>query len=255
LIPQSELPESDVINKDSPLPLYHQLMEKIRQEIESGNWQPGQLIPSEAELCKTHDISRAVVRQALKELEYQGFLIRKQGKGTYVAKPAISYHLAQRLLGFYEDMVSKGTKPISKVLKQEVIKATGDVATQLEIKPGEDVIAIERLRLVNDEPIVLVMSYLPNHLCPGLINENLRANSLYELLEGKFGLKLTHGYRTIMAVAADSRQSNLLGIKKGSPLISFDGVTYLEDGRPIEWYQSVHRGDRGKFIVRLRREM
>jgi GntR family transcriptional regulator len=254
LSPQTELTENDVIQKDSPLPLYHQLMEKIRQEIEGGKWQPGHLIPSETELCKTHDISRAVVRQALKELEYQGLLIRKQGKGTYVAKPAISYHLAQRLLGFYEDMAAKGTKPVSRVLKQEIIKAAGDVATHLEIKPGEEVVTIERLRLVNDEPLVLVTSYLPNNLCPKLIHEDLRTNSLYAMLEEKYGYRLTHGYRTIMAVAADTRQSNLLSVQKNSPLISFDGVTYLEDGRPIEWYQSVHPGDRGKFIVRLKRE-
>ena len=112
----SEWPELggvEAIQKDSPLPLYFQLKELLRQEIESGHWQPGQRIPSEAELCHAFDISRSVVRQALTELEYQGLLYREQGKGTFVAQPKISESLMQDLSGFYEDMVAKGLMPVT----------------------------------------------------------------------------------------------------------------------------------------------
>lgn len=248
--------DSGAIQKDSPLPLYFQLKELLRQEIESGHWQPGQKIPTEAELCEVFDISRSVVRQALKELEYQGLLYREQGKGTFVAQPKISESLMQNLSGFYEDMVAKGLTPVTKVLRQEVQPADKKVANYLQIEPGDKVIAIERLRSVGNEPIVLVTTYLPYNICPNLVDEDLSTQSLYAVLEKKYGLELSHGRRTIEAVAANQYEAQLLGIAEGAPLVLLDSVSYLKDGRPIEYFHAVHRGDRSKFeveVVRVRR--
>jgi len=244
----------EVIHKDSALPLYYQLIERIRAEIESGRWQPEQQIPSESELCDLFDISRAVVRQALRELEYEGLLVRKQGKGTFVARPIIAYRLAQSLIGLYEDVAAKGPAPISDVLRKETTKASATVAHALQIEAGDDVLLIERLRSVDNEPLVLVTNYLPHDLREVIFDADLRTQSLYVLLEQRCGFNLSHGQRTIQAVAADARQAELLQVKKGAPLISFDGVTYIEGGRPIEWYHSVHRGDRSKFEVELVRD-
>jgi GntR family transcriptional regulator len=243
------------IQKDSPLPLYFQLKELLRQEIESGHWQPGQRIPSEAELCQAFDISRSVVRQALRELEYQGLLYREQGKGTFVAQPKISESLMQDLSGFYEDMVAKGLTPVTKVLGQEVQPADKKIANYLQIEPGDKVIVIERLRSVGSEPINLVTTYLPYDICPDLIDEDLSTQSLYALLEKKHGLELSHGRRTIEAVAANQYEAQLLGVEEGAPLILLDSVSYLRDGRPIEYFHAVHRGDRSRFeveVVRVR---
>jgi GntR family transcriptional regulator len=249
-----DLENTEEIHKDSALPLYHQLIERIRKEIESGRWQPGQQIPSEAEICEHFDISRAVVRQAVRELEFEGLLIREQGKGTFVAQPAIAYRLAQSLLGLYEDMAAKGTAPVSEILKKGIEKAPANVADSLQIDAGNEVLVIERLRYVNNEPLVLVTNYLPHNLCNEILEADLKNRSLYALLETQCGFSLSHGQRTIQAVAADARQAKLLRVKRGDPLISFDGVTYLKDGRPIEFYHSVHRGDRSKFEVQLVRD-
>ncbi|MBS1251847.1 MAG: HTH-type transcriptional repressor YvoA [Anaerolineales bacterium] len=252
---RTTLDRSDTIKKDSPLPLYFQLKELLRQEIEGGKWQPRQRLPSETELCQTFGISRTVVRQALRELEYEGLLYREQGKGTFVAEPKISESLMQDLSGFYEDMVAQGLTPVTKVLMREVQPATGKVADYLQVEPGDKVIVVERLRSIDDEPILLVTTYLPYDICPELVEEDWGAQSLYALLEDKYGFELSHGRRTIEAVAADQYESELLSIEEGAPLILLDSVSYLEDGRPIEYYHAVHRGDRSRFeveVVRMR---
>jgi GntR family transcriptional regulator len=251
-----DLDSIEAIQKDSPLPLYHQLKELLRQEIESGHWQPGQRIPSEAELCQAFDISRSVTRQALRELEYQGLLYREQGKGTFVAQPKISESLMQDLSGFYEDMVAKGLTPVTKVLRQEVQPADKKIAAYLQIEPGDKVIAIERLRSVDNEPINLVTTYLPYDICPDLFDEDLSTQSVYALLEQKYGLALSHGRRTIEAVATNQYEAQLLGVEEGAPLVLLDSVSYLKDGRPIEYFHAVHRGDRSRFeveVVRVQR--
>lgn len=239
------------IDKDSHLPLYFQLAELLRHGIEDGRWEPGEQIPSETELCQAFEVSRTVVRRAVQELEYDDLVCRKQGKGTFVAQPKISESLMQDLSGFYEDMVGKGLTPQTKVLKQEVEPATRKVADYLQIEPGDQVIAVDRLRSIKDEPILLVTTYIPYDLCPLLVEEDLSTQSLYALLERKHGLKLSHGRRTIQAVAANQYESQLLGVAEGAPLVLLDSVSYLEDGRPIEYFHAVHRGDRSKFEVEL----
>jgi len=239
------------LSKDSPVPLYFQLKELLRQEVESGRWQPGQQIPSEPELCEAFGISRTVVRQALRELEYQGLLYREQGKGTFVAQPKISESLMQNLSGFYEDMVAKGLTPVTKVLRQEIQPADKKTADYLQIEPGNKVIVIERLRSVGGEPIVLVTTYLPYDVCPTLIDEDLSAQSLYALLERKYGFELSHGRRTIEAVAANQYEAQLLRVEEGAPLVLLDSVSCLGDGRPIEYFHAVHRGDRSRFAVEV----
>ena len=241
----------DSIDKSSPLPYYVQLKEIIRAHIENGDWAVGNQIPSEPELCERYDISRTVVRQALKELAYEGLLVREKGRGTYVSEPKISEGLIQELTGFYEDMLERGIRPVSQVLKQQVTAANAKIATHLGLPVGTPVIEVQRLRFVNNEPIVLVTTYLPYAICPGLLEADLRQQSLYKFIEDKCGLFISRGHRTIEAVPADEYEAQLLQIEKGSPLILLDSVSYLEDGKPVEYYHAVHRGDRSRFDVEL----
>jgi GntR family transcriptional regulator len=203
------------------------------------------------ELCEAFGISRTVVRQALRELEYDGLLYREQGKGTFVAEPKISESLVQDLTGFYEDMVARGLTPVTQVLRQEVQPADEKVAHYLQIQPGDEIVLIERVRSVGGEPFVLVVTHLPYHICPDLVNEDLTTQSLYALLEGKYGLQLSHGRRTIEAVAANQYEVRHLGVQEGAPLILLHSVSYLKDGRPIEYFHAVHRGDRSRFEVEV----
>jgi GntR family transcriptional regulator len=150
-------------------------------------------------------------------------------------------------------MAILGHPPVSRVLKQAVVPASEQVAARLNLRPGGRVVEIERLRLVRGDPVVLTTTFLPHKLCPGLETVDLTRRSLYEYLESDCGLVLSWGRRTIEAVAADARQAKLLGIRKGDPLALIESVSYLEDGRPIEYHLAMHRGDRSRFEVELLR--
>lgn len=239
------------IDYESHIPYYIQLLESLKEKISNGEWKPGDQFPSESELCETYGISRTVVRQALKGMELEGLIVRRKGKGTFVAKPKISESLAQKLTGFYQDMVERGHRPVTQVLHQKVEPANKKVAGYLGIEPGTSVIDIQRLRFVKEEPIVLVTSYLPYDLCSDLVHTDLTNQSLYAFLENQCGIMIAYGRRSIEAVPANEMEAYLLQVEKGAPLILLDSVSYMEDGTPIEYFHAVHRGDRSRFEVEL----
>ena len=240
-----------LIDRTSPLPYYAQLEDLLRQKIEQGLWRTGDQIPSEPELCKQFQVSRTVVRQALKDLAYAGLLVREKGRGTFVAEPKIDEGLVQELTGFYQDMQKRGFDTESQVLKQALAPASPKVAGFLQIEPGAMVIEIRRLRFVQSEPHVLVTTYLPYAACPQLLEADLRRQSLYNFIEQHCGLVIDRGRRTIEAVAANSEEAALLQVAEGSPLILINNLSCLADGKPIEYYHAVHRGDRTRFEVEL----
>jgi GntR family transcriptional regulator len=239
------------IDRASPVPLHVQLKQALRDQILSGAWTAGDLVPGEPELCREFRVSRTTVRQALAALAFEGLVTRERGRGTFVALPKLTERAAERLSGFYEDMAVLGYPPVSRVLKQEIVHADEQVAARLNLRPGARVVEIERLRLVHEEPVVLTTTRLPTKLCPGLETADLTHRSLYEYLETELGYRLARGRRTIEAVAADARQARLLRTRKGAPLAFLESVSYLDDGRPIEYYLAWHRGDRSRFEVEL----
>jgi len=244
---------NEKINFDSPIPYYIQLMEILRDKIHRGDWAPGDQIPGEQDLCELYGISRTVVRQTLMELELEGVINRRKGKGTFIALPKINEGLVQKLTGFYQDMVEKGLKPATRVLHQNVTPAGEKVSQFLGIKPGEDVIDILRLRFINEEPIQLVTTYIPFEICPALASVDLTNRSLYEYLEKEHGIFIARGRRYIEAVVANELEASLLNIERGAALLMLDSISFAEDGRPIEYYHALHRGDRSRFEVDLRR--
>ena len=239
------------INRDSYIPLYIQVIDSLTEFIEGNFLSPGYQLPGEAELCRSFDVSRTVIRQALKELEYKGMIYRNKGRGTFVAKPKIHESLFQELTGFYQDMEAKGHQPQSKVLKQEKVPATKKVAAYLEIEVGSPVIEIERLRFLEKEPIVLVTTYFPYPLLPELLDVDLSNRSLYAYLEEEHNIQISRGKRYLEAVPANQLEAELLKVDLGSPLILLDSISYMNDDRPLEYYHALHRGDRSRFEVDL----
>jgi GntR family transcriptional regulator len=242
------------IDFSSPIPYYLQLIHALKKKILNGDLKTGDKLPGEFELCETYGVSRTVVRQALRELELEGLVSRKKGKGTFISGPKINESLVQKLTGFFEDMVSRGHTPHTQVLRHDVIPAKAKIADFLQLEPSDLVHLIERLRSVEDSPIVLVTTYIPHSLCPTLMNYDLDKDSLYSILENEFKLEISHGTRSVEAVAATEREAQLLNIPIGSPLILLNSVSYLADGTPLEYYHAVHRGDRSRFVVELVRK-
>jgi len=243
------------VDRYSYIPLYAQVRDALRDLIEHGSAQPGEQLPSEPELCRLFDVSRTVIRQALIGLEYEGLLVRRKGRGTYIAKPKIGESLFQELTGFFQDMARKGQTPTSNVLTQQVVPASAKVADALQLTPGTPVIHIDRVRMIDGEPIVHVATWLPHALFPRLVETDLTTRSLYAFLEEEYGIVIARGRRMITAVVAGEYEAQLLDIATGAPLIALDSISYLENGTPIEFYHALHRGDRSMFEVELVRNV
>jgi GntR family transcriptional regulator len=239
------------IDRSSYIPLYAQVRDAVRESIERGAAQPDDQLPSEPELCRLFDVSRTVVRQALVGLEYEGLVVRRKGRGTFVAQPKIGESLFQELTGFYQDMARRGQTPTSKVLTQQVIPSSAKVADALHLTPGAPVIHIDRVRLIADEPLVYVSTFLPQTLFPSLVTTDLTNRSLYAFLEEQYGTVIARGRRKITAVVAGEYEAKLLEVSPGAPLIVLDSISYLDNGTPIEYYHALHRGDRSVFEVEL----
>ena len=239
------------IDRQSYIPFYVQVKESLKDQIDAGGRTAGEQLPGEPELCRLYDVSRTVIRQALRDLELEGLIVRQKGRGTFVAEPKLREGLFQELTGFYEDMAGKGRPPVSQVLTQEIIPATAKIAGYLRLRPGAEVVHIDRLRFVDGEPLVLVATYLPAARCPGLEGVDFTERSLYEYLATAYGLIIARGRRTLEAVPASEYEAKLLAVRKGAPLILLDSVSFLADGAPIEYYHALHRGDRSRFEVEL----
>ncbi|SDJ05176.1 GntR family transcriptional regulator [Nonomuraea jiangxiensis] len=242
------------IDRSSPVPFYYQLKLILLEEISKRGMRPGDRLPGDHELCATYEVSRTVVRQTLAELEYEGVIERVKGRGTFIAEPKTSEGLVQSLTGLFEDVAARGSHLRSEVRKLAKVPADLQVATQLQIEPGTDVIAIERLRFVDGEPWVLTITHIPYELAPGLLDEDLTNQSLYALLEEKYQVKLVRGRRSVEAVVASAGLARGLGIKRGDPVLVLRSVSLGEESRPVEAFVAFHRGDRSRFEVELARE-
>ena len=242
---------NEKINFESPIPYYIQLINILKEKVQSEVWKPGDQIPGEQDLCELYGISRTVVRQALLELRLEGVINRRKGKGTFISLPKINEGLVQKLTGFYQDMVERGLKPVTRVLHQNVVPADDKVARFLDINPGDQVIDILRLRFINDEPIQMVTTYIPFDMCPALASVDLTNRSLYAFLETECGIFIAKGQRYIEAVLANESEADLLGIERGAPLLMLDSISFSDSDRPIEYYHALHRGDRSRFEVEL----
>jgi GntR family transcriptional regulator len=242
---------SQAVDHSSPIPFYFQLREYFIHLIQTGLLQIGDQVPTEMELCSATGLSRTVIRQAFQDLENEGYLERYRAKGTFVARPKVLEHLVQTLTGFYEDTVATGLIPRTQVLGFEVVPASTRIARELRIPSGEPVIYLNRLRFIENDPIVLVETYIPNHLCPDLLQVDLETHSLYQVLREKFNLFIVRANRSIEAVAARVNEARLLGIEKNTPLLLLKSTGYLANNRPLEYFIARHRGDRAKFEVEL----
>jgi GntR family transcriptional regulator len=245
------LKEKDILDFDSAIPYYYQLFKYIEGKIKTGEWRAGQKLPSEGSLCEHFGVSRTVVRQALQALASANLVETFKGKGSFVSAPKHAWLLMQSLTGFYQDAEARGQKVSTRVLELKVIPATDEVAELLKLAEGTPVICLRRLRFVGGEPVVVVVTYIPEHLCPGLVNEDFTGQSLYRLLAEKYGLVIAEGVRTIESINAPPDLAHLLGVPAGAALSLLKSVGLLADGTPLEYYIAWHRGDRSRFRVRL----
>jgi GntR family transcriptional regulator len=223
-------------DRDIPLPLYYQLEKIIKDSINSGDLQPGDSLPTEVELMEMYSISRATVRHAIQNLENEGFLRKERSKGTFVQYPPVARQFLGNLKCFSEEMQRKGIPHSSKELDKKIIKADTEIASKLQVAPGAEVFYLKRLRKVENTPVLIVESYLPYEICPGIEEEDFNTSSLYDVLENKYNLIFQSGNRLIEPKIVDSDEvRKLLEIQPGTCLSAIESTIYDTNNRPVEY--------------------
>lgn len=242
-----------MLNKTSPIPLYHQLKVVIEELIDSGQWPADTQVPSERDLCEQFDVSRITVRRTLSELVAEGRLVRSHGRGTFVRNAPLTKHLLP-LIGFSEEMRARGKKPAGKVLDFASGEAPADVAEALGLDEAEEIFVVKRLRLADYVPMAVETVHLPARLCPGLKAKELENRSLYETLKRKYDFTPTYASQEWQAVSCPKKDAALLGISARSPVLRVRRTTYQQDGVAFEYLDSFFRGDKYVFHAELRME-
>lgn len=238
------------LDPESFVPLYHQLKEILKEKIESAEWVPGDLVPSEHKLQQQFNISRNTAKKALDDLVQEGILKRVQGKGTFVSTPKIE----QSLSGFYsfsKVLQSQGLQPEDIILNLTKIEAKPSVAKRLQVPTGSAVIALKRLRCAMKEPIILETSYISQPLVPNLTVDRLEKSSLYDVLEKDYGIFVTKAKEVFEPVLVRDYESEYLQVKEGGPALLLDRVAYDAEGNVVEFCRSIVRGDRCRFYTEL----
>ncbi|MDC3418569.1 GntR family transcriptional regulator [Aquibacillus salsiterrae] len=240
-----------MIDKNSPVPIYHQLEEGIKQLIESGQLKPGDGLPSEREYADEYAISRMTVRQAIINLVNDRYLYRVKGKGTFVTEQKFEQNL-KGLTSFTEDMKARGMKASSKLLNFEIIPANLKLAKQLNIKEHGPVYEIKRIRLAEEIPMALERTYISANLVQGL-TKTIVQDSLYKYAEENLQLKIAGGQQIIEATIANKEEVRLLEVPENSPVMIMQRTSRLADNRVFEVVKSTYRADRYKFMIDLKR--
>ena len=238
------------LSLNSDIPLYAQLVGIIKRYISSGVLAVGALLPSEAELCRALSISRNTVRQAIGELEDEGLVVRKRGKGTFVADPATNRRGVR--YSFTTEVSSMGKVPSSTLVDFDVIVPAAAICQKMELKEGTSVYCFTRIRNVDGQPLILETSYYPQYIFPNLTREMVQTHSFYSLLY-HVGIVPFSADDSYEAVVLDAHQSRLLGVESGSCAFFHQRRTKTEDGRIYEYTRSYIRGDRVRLDVHMQK--
>ncbi|HEX5125513.1 MAG TPA: GntR family transcriptional regulator [Rhodocyclaceae bacterium] len=221
-------------------PLYRQIKSLIVQALDAGEWLPGQAIPSEQELATRFGVSQGTVRKAIDELSAENLLLRKQGKGTFVA----SHHDPHASFRFLRLVPLNGSTvpPQSMPLECWRAKAGQEASRNLSVELGSPMIIVRRMLRFENKPVVIDEIYLPGEVFQGMNLEMLQAwqGSLYSLFETRFGVRMVRAQERIRAVAADRSMAEALAVSEHTPLLSVERVAYTYGDKPVEWRRGLY---------------
>ena len=231
--------------------LYLKLSDMLAEQIMDGTLPEGSLLPSERELCQIHSISRTTVRQALQDLSQKGYSRAIHGKGTVVVRPQIRQEL-RSIYSFDEDMRRLGKHPETQIMDFVKIVPTGNIAAMMQLPLGESVYRIMRLRLVDNEPMLLETNYLPCDRFPEFTRQMLENQSLYRVLTSKYGLNMDVAEETFEPILLRPMEAQMLHIGQGALGMLVERISY-EGGRVVEISKSVSPASKFKHHVVLKR--
>jgi DNA-binding GntR family transcriptional regulator len=228
-------------------PIHVQIEEIIMEDIKNGVLKPGDCVGSEFGIARKYGISRSTVRNVFDRLVAKNILMRRAGKGTFVAFPVATKNTSL-LVGFSEKMKEIGYTIKTKVDKVEVKTSSSNVQKVLKIGQSDKIIEINRIRYINDIPFVIHCAYLPFERCKDVMKVDLEKYSLTSTLKNILGIHLSYAEETIYAYASTNEESKLLEIKKGSPILVTEGLTFDDNKIPVRYSIAKYRHD----VVRLK---
>jgi GntR family transcriptional regulator len=232
-------------------PLYQQIKSLILHSLQSGEWRPGEAIPSEIELAARFKVSQGTVRKAVDELAAENLLIRRQGKGTFVSTHA-EEQVQYRFLRLAADASTAEAPEATnrrEFLDCRRLRAPVDIARALKLKSGDMVVEVRRVLHFSGQPVVFDDIWLPGHLFKGLTADRLSEyrGPMYGLFETEFGVRMIRAEEKIRAVAADALSAERLQVPEGSPLLSVERLSFTYGDQPVELRKGLYRTDRHHY--------
>lgn len=240
------------LDRRSGIPLYHQIQQRLLEQIQSGELKPGNPLPSIQQIATLMGVSQMTVRQAVRALCELGIIYSRQGKGTFISGIKLERDFRQ-VLSFTEETLARGSSPSSKALSFRIQSPSAEVKEALRLSEEDKVFMLRRVRYGDSIPMGIESSCLPVRLCPGLIETFDPTTSLYEELGKQYGIQLMVTDEVVEVGKANADDAHLLEIAPQSPVFLFTRVSYLENGTPAEYVKSIYRGDRYKVVNRLTR--
>jgi GntR family transcriptional regulator len=237
------------LRRDSHVARHRQLAQQLREAIGAGRYRPGDRLPAEPELAARHGVSRITARQAVMQLVRDDLVVRRQGKGTFVAEPPVHHDLVD-LRGIYDELVARGVNPTTELLDYAEIVAPANVAERLR-SGARRVLHYKRLYLRRGEPFAVSWAYL-SPAVPKMSRELVAAHTTYHLFESFMHLKISHADLSVRARAASPELRRLLRLRPGTPLIALERVSYLADGSPAEFTLYCANAENYEFALRVR---
>ncbi|WP_234400642.1 GntR family transcriptional regulator [Virgibacillus senegalensis] len=235
--------------KNKRIPLYLQLMDQIIDKINTQEYREQEKLPSEREFCDLYGMSRITVRQALQELEREGYIYKLHGKGTFVAPKSYSQNLV-KLYSFTDEMRKIGKVPTSKVLSFEAVKAEESIGNKMGINPTEEVYKVVRLRLADGEPLMYETSYIPVSKFPGLTQELLEKKPMYEVFYDDYTVPVNKAVESFSPTLVREEEAKYLQIPSKQTAMLIKRYAYSNE-QLIEYTITVARGDKFEYKVEL----
>jgi GntR family transcriptional regulator len=236
------------MNEVFQIPKYFQISKEIIDNIKSGSLKPGDKIPSENELIILYKVSNTTARKVLQQIEKEGWIFKVKGKGTFIKEAPIA-RSASKVLSFTKNMILSGYKPSTKLLGCEILsKPVTKFISQRNYTLKPPIYKIIRLRYANEIPVLREVRYISMNYCPGIDKFNLE-QPLYEIYNNEYGLNIQKIDQLLSAIIINKEQCALFKIKKNSPGILVEGVTFCGNELILELEESVYRGDKYKFSV------
>jgi len=242
--------ERPVDRQTTDVPLYVQIADSLLDRIESGRLLAGDRLPPERELSEGLGVNRLTLRRALRVLESQGLLIRRQGSGTFVADPKIERQ-AGRLISFTRGMERRGFTPGARMVRFEERPVEASLAAVLRLPLHAPVIDLLRLRFLNSAPVMLEHYVMSAQRFPDLQRFDLEHRSMYEVMESEYGVRIRRARQSLEPVTAGEYEAELLGVGLGAPLMLERRLAYDQDDHPVEHGRDLYRGDRFRFVTEI----